>query len=452
MKDERLAELARQNNVAQFISFAPGLPPLSPRHWCIANLENVGSSQGPIAAIKAILESSSGSVNVRTFKPGPPQSTPFLYGIRSAEEALARVTDFASDGLYTIVNETIDTGDGGVSGVSSGGILEFAPDDTPRAVERAGVASLPHALGKDILTTVYGFAPEITPDLSHRVEFSIHPTRTGFKKTHTLFWESERVQSVPLEATLMWPNRFSELIGDKLFGLLIAHHLGLRVPTTIAIPRRVSPFAFGTATGTSEYWMRTCPARPTPGAYPTTQGWVDPYLVLDRLGRTAPEIMSVLAQEGVDAQFSGASFPGHINGEDLVEGVAGIGDMFMLGRRPPDNLPAEIIDDVRVATLELHPSLGPVRIEWVHDGTDLWVVQLHRAAESSIDQVVSAGEPDGGWITFKPSEGLQRLTECIDAARAKRAGIMLAEPVGLTSHVGDLLRKAHVPARYSHLE
>ena len=50
---------------------------------------------------------------------------------------------FSSQGLHTIVNETVDVNDGGVSGVLMHNVLEYSPDDTPRCVEKPGVASLP---------------------------------------------------------------------------------------------------------------------------------------------------------------------------------------------------------------------------------------------------------------------------------------------------------------------
>ena len=46
----------------------------------------------------------------------------------------------AADGYFTIVNETVDTADGGVSGVVLGDIMEFAPLDTPRGVEKPGAS------------------------------------------------------------------------------------------------------------------------------------------------------------------------------------------------------------------------------------------------------------------------------------------------------------------------
>jgi hypothetical protein len=74
--------------------------------------------------------------------------------------------------------ETIDTHDSGVSGLILGDVAEFAPEGTPRAVEKAWVATLPFDLGREILETVYGEAPDQPPP-STRVEFSLHPIRVG---------------------------------------------------------------------------------------------------------------------------------------------------------------------------------------------------------------------------------------------------------------------------------
>ena len=71
------------------------------------------------------------------------------------------------------------------------------------------------------------------------------------------------------------PNRFSRMIGDKAFGLLMADRLGVAVPRTLVIGRRVAPFEFGQATGSAEVWLRTCPYEPHPGLYTTMQGWTE---------------------------------------------------------------------------------------------------------------------------------------------------------------------------------
>ena len=104
---------------------------------------------------------SAGTVNIRSFRPGRDKGNPFEYGIGKVEDAARIVGSLAAEGYSTIVNETIDTNDGGVSGVTLGGVMEFTPFDTPRGVEKAGVASLPHQIGLDVLRGVYGFTPDV---------------------------------------------------------------------------------------------------------------------------------------------------------------------------------------------------------------------------------------------------------------------------------------------------
>ncbi len=83
---------------------------------------------------------------------------------RAFERAVA-VKRISAAGFHVIVNETIDVSDGGVSGVLEGGIMEFAPDDTPRCVEKPGVASLPRRQAIELLTLVYGLPDAIIADV-----------------------------------------------------------------------------------------------------------------------------------------------------------------------------------------------------------------------------------------------------------------------------------------------
>ena len=63
-------------------------------------------------------------------------------------------------------------------------MIEFAPDDTPRCVEKEGTASLPIGWGFSILRRVYGFEPDMVDAGKGRLEFSIHPKPRGWKRTH----------------------------------------------------------------------------------------------------------------------------------------------------------------------------------------------------------------------------------------------------------------------------
>src|SRR5262249_28313150 len=189
-----------------------------------------------------IERSPEGTINLRSFTPKNPRSRDFHYGVARVDDAQSLVERMSAEGLFVIANETVDVSDGGVSGVIQGGVAEFAPDDTPRCVEKEGTASLPSDLARSVIRIVFGFEPETVAADRGRLEFSIHPKPRGWRRTHTLMWEYEGSDSAPAMAAVKWPNRFSRLIGDKTFGLLIAHVMGLPVPRATCISRRIAPF------------------------------------------------------------------------------------------------------------------------------------------------------------------------------------------------------------------
>jgi hypothetical protein len=442
-KDEALVRLADLANVAQFVSFAPGVDP-SFRHARIFG--RTDSPHEVEEAVGLLIETSiEHSVNVRSFLPEQPKSHDFIYGLKKVGDAAAAVRRLAAEGLYTIVNETIDVNDGGVSGVSSSDIIEFAPGDTPRCVEKPGTAAFARDLGLDLLEVVYGFRPELpaSPDL--RIEFSLHPLKRGYRNGHTIIWEEEEVEPLRLSAATVWPNHFSRLIGDKTFGLLVAHIFGAPVPRTTAIPRRLPPFTFGLATGTDEHWIRTAPIEQVPGRFMTNHGWLDPFALLASEDPDGHIVASVLSQEGVDASYSGAAVK-TLNGELIVEGVAGHGDDFMQGRMRPQPLPPPVVEEVSRAHGVLSQQLGSVRFEWVYDGERAWIVQLHRGAAASEGNTIYPGTPEIEH-TFSVADGLEALRGLIDRLEPPKEGIVLVGEVGVTSHLGDVLRRARVPSR-----
>jgi hypothetical protein len=443
LKDELLSRLAEHANVAQFISFGPG-PELPQRHSRLRGLQPDHRFATPEDGIGALLARSGGSVNVRSFRAGAAGGGPFTYGLTGRDDALRCVRARARAGLHTIANETIDVHDGGVSGVALGGTVEFAPGDTPRAVERPGTVALGRDAALALLGTVYGFPPELPADPGQRVEFSLHPLVAGVRQTHTILWELAPAAPAPLVRRLSWPNHFSRLLGDKTFGLLAADLLGLPVPATTVVGRRVAPFRFGRPTGGGEPWLRTCPAEPAPGRFPTRRGWRDPFALLAEEGPAGAEVVAVLAQEGVSARWSGAAVPGD-GGGLLVEGVAGFGDEFMLARAAPARLPEPVVDDVRRVGARAAAALGPVRFEWAHDGDQAWVLQLHLAGVAASATTIHPGTASR-WHRFDPALGLERLRELI-ASVGQGEGIEVAGDIGVTSHAGDLLRRAAVPSR-----
>ena len=443
-KDGALDRLALLGNVAQFVSFAPAprgagrqrfsrVRGKEPNHL-FASLED--------AVSELLAGADEGSVNVRSYAPHDARSREFVYGLTDAAKAVAAATRLLDDGLTVILNETIDVRDGGVSGVAHGDVVEFAPDDTPRCVERPGTASLPRAWALTILETVYGFPPDIDGDRG-RLEFSLHPSPRGWRGGHTVAWEHEHAEAPGALPAMAWPNAFSRMLGDKAFGLLIAERLGLAVPATTVVGRRAKPFRFGRPTGCAETWTRTCPSEADPGRFTTRKGWLDPFKLL---GDEDPdgEIASVLCQAAVPAAFSGAAVV-TLDGALAIEGVAGEGDRLMVGERLPEALPEPILADVSRAYAVAAATLGPVRFEWVHDGRSLWIVQLHRGATRSSTRVLVPGRASR-WTRFEAARGLTALRDLLPTFRPGE-GLVLVGEVGVTSHLADLVRRTGVPTR-----
>jgi hypothetical protein len=443
-KDASLDRLAETINVAQFVSFEPGLSPKQAYARVLGHLANECFPDARSAIETLLRTSAEASVNVRSFTPDSPLSREFIYGLTSVEEAVAAVGRLGAQGLFTIVNETVDVKDGGVSGVAMGGVIEFAPDDTPRCVEKPGTASLPRNWGIRLLSSVYRFLPDLDVPFASRLEFSLHPLPRGWRNTHTLGWEFAAIDPPQLQPMLAWPNRFSRMIGDKVFGLLVAHHLGLPVPQSTVINRRLAPFSFGEPTGHSEVWLRTAPSEQVPGKFTTTPRWTDPFALLGREDPGGQIIVSVIAQAAVGRGHSGAAVVAG-DGRLVIEGKSGEGETLMRGQARPEKLPSQVGRDVETLFRQANDALGPVRFEWVHDGQRAWIVQLHRGAVQSMNKVLVPGQAVH-WRNFNVADGLERLREVLDTIEPGE-GLLLLGAVGLTSHIADVIRRAGVPAR-----
>lgn len=444
-KDAVLDELARVANVAQFVSFSANRQPKE-RYSRVRGFSPNHKFGSVSSAVGALMDGSNGgSVNVRSYHPQSPQAHEFIYGLADPQDAIESVVRLGSMGLNTIVNETIDVNDGGVSGVTYGSLVEFAPGDTPRAVEKPGVVSIELESGLQLLELVYGFALPLEPDPGTRVEFSIHPLRQGFRQEHFIVWEMQRIGEARLSERIQWPNHFSRHLGDKAFGLLIAHVLGEMVPKTNVFARGLPPFAFGQSTDTGETWLRTCPHEPVPGKFTTKRGWADPFALLAQEDPTSEQIASILAQEGIRAEYSGAllvSFDGSIT----LEGAEGSGELFMQGRAAPGRLPPEVVRDIQDVEKRLSARLGPVRFEWVHDGKTAWIVQLHQGAVPTQGRTIYPGKPSREH-RLRVNAGLEAIRDLANRLRGTGEGIVLVGDVGVTSHIGDVLRRAQVPSR-----
>lgn len=444
-KDQSLDELARIGNVAQFVSYSPGGKTPNQQFCRIAGYEpNHRFTRVRDGLYSLVERSPEGTINLRSFTPESPRSRDFHYGLGNVDEAESLLTRMSAEGLFVIANETVDVSDGGVSGVIQGGVAEFAPDDTPRCVEKEGTASMPSDLAKSIIRMVFGFEPETVAADRGRLEFSIHPKPRGWRRSHTLMWEYEGTESAPAQPAMKWPNRFSQHIGDKTFGLLVAHAIGLPVPRTTCFSRRVAPFTFGQDTASREVWTRTCPREQEPGRYTTVKGWADPFKLLAIEDPQGTQIPAILCQAAVPATHSGAAIT-DATGKLVIEGTAGEGDHFMLGRKMPERIPTSVMADVGALYDLAKASLGPVRFEWVHDGSRAWIVQLHKGATDSAASTIVPGDARR-WEVFQVSRGLEALRGFLDELPGD-VGVSIEGEIGLTSHFADLLRKARRPAR-----
>jgi hypothetical protein len=117
----------------------------------------------------------------------------------------------------------------------------------------------------------------------------------------------------------------------------------------------------------------------------------------------------------------------------------------MVGLADPEPIPDEILAKVNDLHGRLACALGACRFEWVFDGSELWIVQLHRGSSTSDGDIIVPGDADE-WLDFDVSQGLEVLRSLARDLKPQ-TGIMLDRKVGLTSHLADVLRKAGVPAR-----
>lgn len=451
LKDDKLAFMYKKMdcNIARYVSVAPDM---SVRYVNIdADYVYKGNLKNCI--LDLIEASNSRSVNIRSFSIESMKGHSLVYGkqVNEIDEILNVIQKNCSENKYSIINETIDVNDGGVSGVILGNIIEFAPNDTPKCVEKPDICFLERNMGMHLLKTVYGFAPECDFDDNYRVEFSLHPHREGLRKSHTIIWEYEKFEDYEYDIKIKWPNKFSRFIGDKPFGLIIADYLGFNVPYTTVISRNVPPFSFGQETGLREKWIRTAPIVKEPGKYYTGDKWTDPFILMQKeelKGDNQINIASILSQSAVEAVYSGGAIIGENQASDVIEGVAGKGDNFMVGADYLDFLPDSVLLKLKELLNKIRKYyylLGDVSIEWVFDGTKIWLVQLNQIKEKGFGTTIVVGEPTK-YEKFYVEDGLEQLRSKINAIKGRDIGIELIGDVGLTSHFGDVLRHANIPS------
>lgn len=118
----------------------------------------------------------------------------------------------------------------------------------------------------------------------------------------------------------------------------------------------------------------------------------------------------------------------------------------MVGEQGVSALPDYVQSAVTDVYKNASGRLGPVRFEWVYDGTQVWVVQLHRGESISAGETIVPGDESTAYIPYQTETGIDGLRALI-ANHLPGTGITLVGNVGISSHMGDLLRKANIPSR-----
>ena len=170
----------------------------------------------------------------------------------------------------------------------------------------------------------------------------------------------------------------------------------------------------------------------------------------ERKGESVVNIASILSQEAIEPIFSGACIIKENMKDDIIEGVSGKGDSFMVGEEELlFNLPREIITHIKRLNNKIRKHfylLGEVSIEWVYDGQNIWIVQLNQIKLSGNKDIIVDGNAKK-YIKFNASSGLENLRNLIKEIENKDIGIELIGNIGVTSHFGDLLRLANIPSQ-----
>jgi len=449
-KDQIIAELSKTVNVAQFVSYSPDL---KQRFSCVSGYELNHQFSSVEEVVKILFDKGQDQeVTIRTFDPSDPKSRPFLKGIGNMVEAAKKVRELAQQGLHTIIHEEI-IDDLNLSGVIVGDVIEFAPLTTPRCVEPAEIAkhgipaSLPRELGIKLLEKIFGIKINLDYPRTTRVEFSLFVKKYGHKQDHVMIWELEEVGQATTLPLWDWPNRFSKYIGDKTYGLLIAELIGLKVPKTKVVSKnKLLHFNFGQQTDSQIIWTRTAPMDMTPGKYPTERKYIDHSEILSKHDPDGTKIATILYQDEVPFNYSGSLM--YSNGHLQIEGVKGRGDQFMVGSQAPEQLPEEVKQKITQTYQHAEKLIGPVRMEWVYDGTDAWVVQMHRGQVSnSSSNIIVDGSPSSYERFVLEPNNLESFRNRVELAKQQGIGLEVVGNFGITSHIGDILRKAQVPSK-----
>lgn len=478
-KDYKLKRMMEDGfNIAQVISVDKDTPTEPHVKILKKELDIEGASLRELVQL-LIEDTPSHMVNVRTFTDRVNEKTTFRYGMKDVDEVLSAVKDNASKGWNSLINECIDKDDTGVSGIIVDSVTEFSPYATPRDIEKENsrFLTLPTVNAMKILTEVYGNLSDMTSldkikfyssitklqcaSKTQRIEFSIHPNEVGCFGSRVIIWEASELDDTDMlliQHRITRPNAFSEMVGDKAFGLLLADSIGAYTPDTEFHIKAFGDRYVKTPAIDLEdvdVWTRTAPTEKQAGRFETEKRRYTEEEIKELLKQD--EIASVLVQEAIDVEYSGSAVLYSNSGEVSVEGVKGEGDKFMMGVEDDIELPIEVTDTVKEflwsVDEEYGELLGDVKIEWGFDTNGyLYIFQLCNISDAEYIFKLNTNRQDENieYIEYKlyengtSLEDFRNFVEEIEKDTTK--GIKLFAHIGITSHPCDILRKHNVPA------
>jgi hypothetical protein len=79
-------------------------------------------------------------------------------------------------------------------------------------------------------------------------------------------------------------------------------------------------------------------------------------------------------------------------------------------------------------------------------GNTAWIVQLHKGVSLTFRRTIYPGNPEK-YHVLDVEKGIDGLRNLIEKVEGTGDGIIIQGNVGVTSHFGDLLRRARIPSK-----
>jgi hypothetical protein len=119
----------------------------------------------------------------------------------------------------------------------------------------------------------------------------------------------------------------------------------------------------------------------------------------------------------------------------------------MLGEQEHEILPNEVILNINDTLKKMNQLIGPCNIEWVFDGSTVWVVQVNNAKLKN--QKINT-DSRFEWVPFIYSKNrIEDFRKTVFELRGTDKGINVIGKVSPLSHLGEIAEIYDVPVMFS---